>query len=195
MSVRVRDGNEAAAVAEKAVGERVAAEWPEGSGLRGFIATVDHKRIGRRYIATAGLFFALAGLEAVVMRTQLAHADESLLTPELYNQLFTLHGTVMIFFFATPMLFGFGNFLFPLMLGTRDMAFPRLNAFGYWVFAAAGLIMFGSLALGHAPDAGWFNYVPLSTNRYSPAVNIDVYSLGLLFLGISTTIGAINFPA
>jgi cytochrome c oxidase subunit 1/cytochrome c oxidase subunit I+III len=172
---------------------QVAQRWPERSGLRGFFTTVDHKRIGRRYLATAATFFALAGLDALVLRTQLARPDETLLHAELYDQLFTMHGTIMIFFFATPMLFGFGNFLFPLMLGTRDMAFPRLNAFGYWVFASAGLLMFASLAAGLAPDGGWFGYVPLTGPRYAPQANMDVYSIGLLLLGISTTAGAINF--
>lgn len=189
----VADAEQAVLITEQLAGEQVAEHWPEGKGLRGFISTVDHKRIGRRYIVTAGLFFMLAGLNAELMRTQLAQADLRVISPEEYNQLFTVHGTVMIFFFSTPMLFGFGNFLFPLMLGTRDLAFPRLNAFGYWVFAASGFVMFGSEALGHAPDGGWFNYVPLTGKEYSPAINLDVYCLALLFLGISTTVGAINF--
>ncbi|MDQ6937411.1 MAG: cbb3-type cytochrome c oxidase subunit I, partial [Actinomycetota bacterium] len=187
------DAEEAVAFAEAAAGSAVEPHWPERSGLRGYLTTVDHKRIGRRYIGTAALYFTLAGFDALVMRTQLARPGQNLISPEEYDQLFTVHGTVMIFFFATPMLFGFGNFLFPLMLGTRDMAFPRLNAFGYWVFAAAGLIMFASLAVGKAPDGGWFAYVPLTTSSYSPALNLDVYCLSLLFLGVSTTAGAVNF--
>jgi cytochrome c oxidase subunit 1/cytochrome c oxidase subunit I+III len=189
---RGTDADVAALASEQAVGERVGEHWPERSGIRGFLTTVDHKRIGRRYMITAGLYFSLAGIDALVMRTQLARPEQTLLSPEEYNQLFTVHGTVMIFFFSTPMLFGFGNFLFPLMLGTRDMAFPRLNAFGYWVFAASGAIMFGSLVFQVAPDGGWFAYVPL-TDRYSPGLNLDVYCLALLFLGVSTTAGAINF--
>ena len=192
-SDRGTDADVAARASEQAVGERVAAHWPERTGLWGFLTSVDHKRIGHRYMVTAALYFSLAGIEALIMRTQLARPEETLLSPEEYNQLFTVHGTVMIFFFSTPMLFGFGNFLFPLMLGTRDMAFPRLNAFGYWVFAAAGAIMFGSLVFQVAPDGGWFAYVPLTGDRYSPGVNLDIYCLGLLFLGVSTTAGAINF--
>ncbi|OZM77200.1 cytochrome c oxidase subunit I [Pseudonocardia sp. MH-G8] len=179
--------------AEEAAGPRLHPIWSEEPGLRGWLSTVDHKRIGRRYMVTAAVYFTLAGLDALVLRTQLATPDNDVVNPDQYNQLFSLHGTAMIFLFATPMLFGFGNFLFPLMLGTRDMAFPRLNAFGYWVFAAAGLLMFSSLLFGAAPNAGWFSYVPLASDRYSPGLNLDVYSLGLLFLGISTTAGAINF--
>ena len=127
------------------------------------------------------------------MRAQLAQPDEHLLTPEAYDQLFSMHGLTMIFLFVTPMLSGFGNYLVPLMIGARDMAFPRLNAFGYWVFLGAGLLMYGGLLLGTAPDNGWFNYAPLSLPSYSPGTNIDFYAVGLVFLGISTTAGAINF--
>ncbi|SET12895.1 cytochrome c oxidase subunit I [Nonomuraea wenchangensis] len=179
--------------ARASAAERVARRWQEPPGLRGFLTTVDHKRVGRRYLVTAGVYFTLAGLEAVVMRTQLIAPDAGVVAPQTYNQLFSLHGTAMIFLFATPMLFGFGNFLFPLMLGTRDMAFPRLNAFGYWVFALAGVLLFGSLPFGAAPDGGWFAYVPLTGPRFAPGPNLDVYTLGLLFLGVSTTAGAINF--
>jgi cytochrome c oxidase subunit 1/cytochrome c oxidase subunit I+III len=172
---------------------RLEQHWQEPRSLRGWFTTVDHKRIGRRYMVTAGLFFALAGGEALAMRTQLARSNGEILSPETYNQLFTMHGTAMIFLFATPMLFGFGNFLLPLMLGARDMAFPRLNAFGYWVFLFAGLVMFSSQALGSAPNGGWFAYVPLTSRPYSPGHNIDVYALGLLFLGVATTSASINF--
>jgi len=179
--------------AEHAVGEQLTAIWEESPGLHSWFATVDHKRIGRRYLFTAALFFVFAGLEAMAMRTQLARPDEHLLTPEAYNQLFTLHGTTMIFLFATPMLFGFGNVLVPLMIGARDMAFPRLNAFGYWVFASSGFLMSASLLFGAAPDGGWFSYVPLTEKAYLPGAGTDVYCVGLLLLGISTTAGAINF--
>ncbi len=191
--MRLTEASRVVLHAEEAAGPRVAPHWPEGSGLKGALTTVDHKRIGRRYIATAAVFFGLAGLDALVMRTQLAKADASLVSPELYDQLFTVHGTAMIFFFATPMLFGFGNVLMPLMVGTRDMAFPRLNAFGYWVFVASGTLLFSSLFLGSAPNGGWFSYVPLTGHEYSPGINMDVYCISLLFLGISTTAGAVNF--
>ncbi len=167
--------------------------WGERPSLRSWFTTVDHKRIGRRYLVTAAVFFVIAGLNGAALRAQLARPRETLLSPDEYDQLFTVHGTAMIFLFATPMLFGFGNFLVPLMIGTRDMAFPRLNAFGYWVFLFAGLVMFTSLVTGSAPDGGWFAYVPLTTRPYTPGIGLDVYTLGLLFLGVSTTAGAINF--
>ncbi|MCW3844767.1 cytochrome c oxidase subunit I [Micromonospora yasonensis] len=167
--------------------------WGERPSLRSWFSTVDHKRIGRRYLVTAGLFFFLAGVSALTMRTQLARPESRLLSPQEYNQLFTMHGTAMIFLFATPMLFGFGNFLVPLMIGSRDMAFPKLNAFGYWVFLLAGLFMWVSLPFGAAPNAGWFAYVPLTERVNTPGLHLDVYSLGLLFLGIATTAASINF--
>jgi cytochrome c oxidase subunit 1/cytochrome c oxidase subunit I+III len=175
------------------VAERLARHWEERPGLVTWLTTVDHKKIGRRYIVTAGVFFAFAGLQAVSLRTQLALPNQRLLSPEAYNQLFTMHGTAMIFLFSTPMLFGFGNFLVPLLIGARDMAYPRLNAFSYWIFLFAGVFMEASFAFHAAPDGGWFAYVPLTGPRYSPHVNLDFYTLGLLFLGISTTAGAFNF--
>jgi cytochrome c oxidase subunit I len=173
--------------------ERLTEHWSEAPTLRSWFTTVDHKRIGRRYLVTAAVFFTLAGISALALRTQLARPEARLLSPQEYNQLFTMHGTAMIFLFATPMLFGFGNFLLPLMLGARDMAFPRLNAFGYWVFLFAGIVMWASLPAGAAPNGGWFAYVPLTEREHSPGAHMDVYTLGLLFLGISTTAGAINF--
>jgi len=171
--------------------ERVEGAWAEPSALMRAIATVDHKRIGVRYLVTATVFFALAGIEALTLRTQLARPDENLLTPEAYDQLFSMHGVTMIFLFVTPMLSGFGNYFVPLLIGARDMAFPRMNALSYWVFLASGLFMYSSLLIGKAPDNGWFNYVPLSSTANGP--NVDFYGLGLIFLGISSTAGAINF--
>ncbi|GAB2934803.1 hypothetical protein GCM10027280_23340 [Micromonospora polyrhachis] len=173
--------------------EQLAARWEEPRTVRAWFTTVDHKRIGRRYLVTASVFFGLAGVSAILLRTQLAGPEAGLLSPQEYNQLFSMHGTAMIFLFATPMLFGFGNFLVPLMIGARDMAFPRLNAFGYWVFLFAGVFMWASLPAGAAPNGGWFAYVPLTDEVNSPGLHLDVYTLGLLFLGISTTAGAINF--
>src|SRR3954470_12318470 len=113
-------------------------DWGERPSLHSWFSTVDYKRIGRRYMVTAGVFFMIAGIDAMIMRTQLARPNATILSPEEYDQLFTMHGTAMIFLFSTPMFFGFGNFLVPLMIGARDMALPRLTAFGYWVFAFAG---------------------------------------------------------
>jgi len=167
--------------------------WEGESGWRGFITTVDHKKIGLRYIVTAFVFLLLGGIEALLMRLQLAQPNETLLTPGQYAELFTMHGITMIFLYALPVLSGFANFLWPLMLGSRDMAFPRLNALSYWVFLFAGIFLYCSFPLGQAPNAGWFNYVPLSSLEYSRGPNIDVYSLGMVLLGISTTVGAVNF--
>ena len=178
------------ALAEAAVGDRLKKVWEEEPGLIGFLTTVNHKRIGRRYLVTAAFFFMLSGISALVMRTQLVSPNNDIVDPDLYDQLFTLHGTAMIFFFATPMNNGFGNFFLPLMVGTRDMAFPRLNALSYWIFLFSGLFMFASLPLGMAPNGGWFAYVPLT--RRIDGLNLDFYSLGLLFLAVSSTVGAIN---
>ncbi len=173
--------------------ERLARTWEAPPGIATWFTTVDHKTIGIRYIITAFAFFCAAGIGALLMRTQLIRPDNTFLAPETYDQIFSMHGTTMIFLFATPILFGFGNFLVPLMCGTRDMAFPRLNAFGYWVFLFAGLFLWSSFLIGAAPNAGWFNYVPLSGPLYDPGPNIDFYTLGLIFLSIATTAGAINF--
>jgi cytochrome c oxidase subunit I len=167
--------------------------WETGPGVLGWLASVDHKAIGKRYLVTALIFLLIGGVEALIMRAQLAQPGQTLLTPAQYNQLFTMHGVTMVFLYALPMLSGFSNFLWPLLLGSRDMAFPRLNAFSYWVYLAAGGFIYSTFLIGQAPNAGWFNYVPLAGKEYDPGVNIDVYALGLIFLGISTTVGAVNF--
>jgi cytochrome c oxidase subunit I+III len=181
------------AVMLPALTERLEHLWEEPPGLGSWLGTVDHKRIGKRYIYTAFAFFTAAGIEAMLIRAQLAAPDQQLVGPQTFNELFSMHGITMIFFFVTPMLFGFGNYFVPLQIGARDMAFPRLNAFGYWVFLFAGIFMYSSFLIGKAPDNGWFNYVPFSAKQYSPGVNADYYTMGLAFLGISTTVGAINF--
>src|SRR5947208_11005396 len=128
------------------------------------------------------------------MRSQLAQANEKLVGPATFDSLLTMHGVTMIFFFVIPMTTGaFGNYLIPLMIGARDMAFPRMNALSLWIFVASGIFMYAGLATGHAPDAGWFDYVPLASKTYSPGNNIDFYALGLIFNGISTTAASINF--
>ena len=175
------------------VSEELERTWRDAPGIPGFLTTVDHKRIGRRYIYTSFVFFFLAGLAALVMRDQLAGSNRSVLAPETYNQLFTMHGTSMIFLFNTPVLAGFGNFLIPLQLGARDMAFPRLNAFSYWIFLLSGIFLYSSVLIGKAPDGGWFGYVPLTGKAYSPGINIDFWGLAIIFVGISTTVGAVNF--
>ncbi|MDA9522076.1 cytochrome C oxidase [Bradyrhizobium sp. CCBAU 11434] len=167
--------------------------WETAPGLYGWLATVDHKQIGVRYLCTAFFFLIVGGVEALTMRIQLAQPGLKVLSPEAYNQLFSMHGVTMIFLYALPMLSGFSNYLWPLLLGSRDMAFPRLNALSYWVYLFAGIFLYISFPLGQAPNGGWFNYVPNTALKYDPGINIDIYSLGLIFLGISTVVGSANF--
>jgi cytochrome c oxidase subunit 1/cytochrome c oxidase subunit I+III len=174
-------------------GARLDRIWETRPGLGGWLSSVDHKEIGKRYIVTAFVFLILGGLEALVMRLQLAGPERRLLTPEQYDQLFTMHGVTMIFLYAAPILTGFSNYLWPMLLGSRDMAFPRLNALSYWIYVAAGGFMYAGFVAGHGADDGWFNYVPYASREFSPGINIDVYALGLILLGISTTVGSANF--
>ncbi|MDQ1460268.1 MAG: cytochrome c oxidase subunit, partial [Actinomycetota bacterium] len=178
---------------DEATLHRLERKWLDSPGIPGFLTTVDHKRIGLRYIYTSFVFFFIAGLAALLMRDQLATSNNNVLAPETYNMLFTMHGTMMIFLFNTPVLAGFGNYLIPLQIGARDMAFPRLNAFSYWVFLFSGLLLFSSVVIGHPPDGGWFAYVPLTDKAYSPGINMDFWGLAIIFVGISTTVGAVNF--
>ncbi len=161
-------------------------------GLLRWIASVDHKQIGIMYLIASGVFFAIGGLEALALRVQLAAPGLHVLSPEVYDQLFTLHGTTMIFLVVVPVLIGFGTYLVPLMIGARDMAFPRLNALSFGLFVCGGFLLYFSVVAGGAPDAGWFNYAPLSEKPYSSHSGIDYWALGLLLLGISTVAGAIN---
>ena len=172
--------------------ERLTRLWHPPHTIVAWLATVDHKKLGLRYIVTAFVFFALGGVEAAVMRAQLARPDSQLLSPEAYNQLFTMHGVTMMFLFVQPVLSGFSFYLTPLMIGARELAFPRLNSFSYYVFLLAGIFIYASFLIGAAPNAGWFNYTPLSSSLFNSGPNIDFYGLGLLFLGVSTTAGAIN---
>lgn len=176
-----------------ALAEKLDAIWRTEPGLYGWLATVDHKEIGLRYIVTAFAFLVIGGLEALVMRTQLAWSNMKLLNPEQYDQLFTMHGMTMIFLYASPILSGFSNYLWPLLLGSRDMALPRLNAVSYWIYLCAGLFLYSSFLVGFGPNVGWFNYVPLAARAYNNGPNIDVYAIGMILLGISTTVGAVNF--
>jgi cytochrome c oxidase subunit I+III len=174
-------------------GTRLERMWRTEPGLTGWLSSVDHKEIGKRYIVTALVFLIAGGVEALIMRLQLAGPDRRVLSPEQYDQLFTMHGVSMIFLYAAPILTGFSNYLWPLLLGSRDMAFPRLNALSYWVYLAAGLFIYAGFAAGDGPDDGWFNYVPYAAKAFNPGVNIDIYALGLILLGVSTTVGSANF--
>ncbi|MFL5949840.1 MAG: cbb3-type cytochrome c oxidase subunit I, partial [Gaiellaceae bacterium] len=174
--------------------ERLEVMWQSRPGVLGWLTTTDHKRIGLLYFWTTLALFGAGGVEALLIRTQLIGPDQHVLDPEAYNQAFTMHGITMIFLFVIPMTTGaFGNYLLPLMIGARDMAFPRMNALSYWVFLGSGLFIYSGLAIGQAPDAGWFDYVPLANRTYSPGPGIDFYCLGLVFTGISTTLASINF--
>jgi len=172
---------------------RLHAIWETQPGWRGWLSTVDHKEIGLRYIVTAFVMLALGGIEALVIRLQLAGPDLHLLTPDQYNQFFSTHGMTMIFLYASPILSGFSNYLWPLIFGSRDMAFPRLNAFSYWVYLFAALFLYSGFLIGAGPNDGWFNYVPYSEKDYNPGLNQDFYALGMVLLGISTSVGAANF--
>ncbi|MDR5754150.1 cytochrome c oxidase subunit I [Caballeronia sp. LZ024] len=173
--------------------QRLQRLWETGPGWRGWLSTVDHKSIGLRYLVTAFVFLLMGGVEALIMRVQLARPDATVLTPAQYSQLFTMHGVTMIFLYALPVLSGFSNYVWPLVLGARDMAFPRLNALSYWLFLFAGVFLYASFPFGQAPNAGWFNYVPLAGLEHNSGPNVDIYALGMVLLGISTTVGSANF--
>ena len=163
------------------------------TGLWSWITTVDHKRIGILYGVTAFLFFLLGGFEALLIRWQLGSPDKTFLSPETYNQLFTMHGTTMIFLGVMPLSAMFFNFLIPLQIGARDVAFPRLNAFSYWVFLLGGLFLNASFLVNAAPDAGWFGYANLTSKQFSPGLNVDFWVIGLQILGIASIAAALNF--
>ncbi len=163
-------------------------------GIYSWLATVDHKRIAILYGFTSIVFMLIGGLEAMAIRTQLAVPNNTFLSAELYNQMFTMHGTTMIFMVVMPLELGFfANFLIPLQIGARDVAFPRLNALSFWVFLFGSLFMnFGWLSFA-LPNAGWFGYANLTERYYSPGINIDLWNLGLLILGVSTLLSGLNF--
>jgi cytochrome c oxidase subunit 1 len=167
--------------------------------LQQWLTTVDHKRIGILYVLFAILFLVVGGIEASLIRIQLIRADHDFLAPQTFNQLFTLHGTTMIFFVAMPLMFGFANYLVPLMIGARDMAFPRLNAFSLWLTVLGGFLLYYSLVggyglygVGSAPDVGWFAYAPLTSKTFSPGHSTDYWTLSLLIAGFGSIATAIN---
>ncbi len=172
-------------------------EW-----LHSWVVTVDHKKLGILYVVYALFFLLVAGAEAVAIRIQLAVPNAHFLSPETYNEFFTMHGTTMVFLVGMPILFGFGNYLVPLMIGARDMAFPRLNAFSFWMTAFGGLLLyysfiggFGLYGMGNAPDVGWFAYAPLTAKAFSPGHNTDYWALALIVSGFGTLGTAINIVA
>lgn len=165
--------------------------WATGPGWQR-LAAVNHSVVGRRFMVTAAVFFAIGGMLAMLIRAQLATPDSAFLGPAIYNQIFTMHGTIMMFLFAIPMLEGLALYLLPKMLGARDLAFPRLSAYGYWCYLFGGMILIGALLAGVAPQSGWFMYTPLSSDVYSPGINADVWLLGVTFVEISALTMAVE---
>src|SRR5579871_6402930 len=176
-----------------AVEARLERLWETPNTLWGRLTTVDHKIIAKRYLVTAMIFLIAGGIEALIIRLQLARSNSSLLTPEMYDQIFSMHAVTMIFWYASPILSGFAVYFVPLLIGARDMAYPRLNAFTYWSYLFSGLFLYASALVGQSPHGGWFAYVPFTDSTYSPGLGMDFYALSLLFLTISTEGGAINF--
>jgi len=167
------------------------ASW--GSRVWSWVTTTDHKRIGVLYFVTAFSFFLIGGLEALLIRLQLSHSGNTLVSAQTYNELFTMHGTTMVFLAVMPLSAAFFNYVVPLQIGARDVAFPRLNAFSYWVFVLGGLFLNASFLVGAAPNAGWFGYANLTSSQYSPGLHIDFWVIGLQVLGIASIAAGINF--
>ena len=179
----------------KLTGEKLAARldatWRRPPGILGWLATVDHKEIGRRYIVTALIFLILGGAMSLLMRVQLAGPDSDLISAERYNQLFTMHGSTMMFLFAVPVMEGVAVYVIPLMLGTRSTAFPRLNAFSYYMYLFGGLMLWGAFVLNIAPDIGWFAYTPLSGPQFSPGKRADVWAQMITFTEVAALAAAV----
>lgn len=165
---------------------------PRAERWYGRLATVDHKRIGILYLITTGAFLVLGGIEALIMRVQLARPENHLLSPGAYDALFTMHGTTMIFLAITPMLSGFANYFVPLMIGARDMAFPRLNALSYWFLVFGGALLYLSFIVGSPPNTGWFSYAPLTERPFSTTPAVDYWIIGVTVVSLGSIVGAIN---
>src|ERR1700726_1218803 len=170
--------------------------------LHAWLITVDHKRLGILYILYALVFLVVGGIEATIIRIQLMRSHNDFVSPQVFNRMFTMHGTTMIFFVAMPVMFGFANYLVPLMIGARDMAFPRLNAFSFWLSAFGGLLLYfsflggsGLYGAGSAPDVGWWAYAPLTARAFSPGHSTDYWTLSILLSGIGSIGTAVNIAA
>jgi cytochrome c oxidase subunit I len=171
--------------------EELEKTWARPGGVWGWFTDTDHKAIAKRYIVTAFVFFLLGGIEAALMRIQLAFPENHFLNPDRYNQIFTTHGTTMMFLFAVPIMTAFGIYFVPLMIGARDVAFPRLNVYGYFVYLIGGLLLYTAFFMNTGPDAGWFAYVPLSGPAYSPGKRVDIWAQMITFTEISALVGAV----
>ncbi|HUS22217.1 MAG TPA: cbb3-type cytochrome c oxidase subunit I, partial [Aeromicrobium sp.] len=175
-------------------GRTVPRELTLGQRIVKVVTTTDHKVIGNLYFATSFAFFLFAGVMALIIRANLAQPGSKVVSDDLYNQLFTMHGTIMLLLFATPLFFGFANVVMPLQIGAPDVAFPRLNMFSYWLYLFGGLItVSGFLAPGGAAAFGWFAYTPLSDAVNSPGIGGDLWIMGLYMAGLGTILGAVNF--
>src|SRR5690348_4504516 len=175
----------------EALAARLDAAWRRPPGIIGWLATVDHKEIGRRYMLTALGFLVLGGILALAMRVQLAKPDSALIGAERYNQLFTMHGSTMMFLFAVPVMEGVAVYIIPLMLGTRSTAFPRLNAFSYFMYLFGGVMLWVAFVLNVGPDVGWFAYTPLSGPQFTPGKRADVWAQMITFTEVSALAAAV----
>src|SRR5438270_3958939 len=184
-----------AIVEEPLESTREPAALPWTAVLHEWVTTVDHKKIGIMYVLMAVVFLVIGGCEALLLRWQLLWPRYDFLGPDVFNQMFTMHGTTMVFFMGMPILIGMGNYLVPLMIGARDMAFPRLNALGFWVTLLGGLLVYFSFATGGAPAIGWFAYAPLTERTFARTPATDFWALGLIVSGVGTTTAGINFIA
>jgi cytochrome c oxidase subunit I+III len=179
----------------EALHARLDRTWRRPPGLWGWLSTTDHKEIGRRYLVTAFVFLLLGGVLGLLIRSQLATPESGLIGPDRYNQIFTMHGTTMMFLFAVPVMDAMAVFLIPLMLGTRNIAFPRLNAFSYYVYLAGGVLLWVAFALNVGPDAGWFSYVPLAGPEFSPGKRVDVWAQMVTFTEVAALAVAVELTA
>ena len=182
--------------------EAAPVQLPLLARLHEWVVTVDHKRLGIMYVGVGLVFLLVAGLAATLMRLQLAFPENTMLSPQVFNRLFTMHGTTMVFFVGIPIVFGFANYLVPLMIGTRDLAFPRLNAFGFWLLLFSGLLLYfsylagdGLYGAGSAPDVGWFAYSPLTGRAFSRGNSTDYWNLAILVSGVGTIATSVNLVA
>ncbi len=172
--------------------------WPvhrpvRGSALTRLLRTTDAKQVGLLYLGTSFVFFLIGGVMALLLRAELAQPEMQFLSPEQYNQLFTMHGTIMLLMFATPIVFGFANYIVPMQIGAPDVAFPRLNALSYWLFLFGSLVVIGGFFTpGGAADFGWFAYAPLSNEIHSPGAGGTLWVMGLVLTGLGTILGAVN---
>jgi cytochrome c oxidase subunit I+III len=170
---------------------RLEQTWRDPPGILGWFSAINHKTISLRFMITTFVFFILGGLLALAIRLQLAGPDGKLIGADLYNQMFTMHGSTMMFLFAVPVMQAVATYLVPLMIGARSVAFPRMNAFAYWIFTLGGIMLFIAFFLNVGPDAGWFAYVPLSSLQYSPTKRVDIWAQMITFTELAGLMEAI----